>query len=911
MAAIQADFLVEKIISVIENEASLLGSARDELDEVKRELVSMRAFLEDADMRSNQTEGEKAWVAGVRDLMYDVEDVIDEFMYHTVKRQGRHKGSRIFLKTIAFPKILWEKHQIASRLQRIKAVIKTIPERNQRYGVDRIVGNSSSSLSYNRMVDGESSLFIEDDELVGIEDERELLVGLLTNGEKPRGTISVVGMGGSGKTTLVAKAYSCQNLKHHFECYAWLTVSRTYVIEDLLRSLIKEFCKENVPAELSSMNYRQLVEMLVCYLESKSYLVVLDDVWCPSLWSQLKVSLPNNFCGSRVMLTTRNEDVASLFCEVESHIHHIRALPENKAWDLFCAKAFSRNGNRCPDELENLAHEIVEKCQGLPLAIVSLGSLLSTKSSESEWRLAYNNLNRELKNNGMYHNSILLLSYNDLPYNLKNCFLYCCLFPEDYKIKRKRLIRLWMAEGFVEHVRGATPEQVAEGYLLQLVRRSMLQVVERNLFGLPKACKMHDMLRELALSIAEKEKFCSVYDDRKGGQYDGISRRLSIQANGKDDKLNQPMSQLRSFFTFSSDMLFASFDRLVSGFKLLRVLDLQDARIEKLPNDVVTLFNLRYLNLRGTLVKELPKSIGRLCNLETLYINDTKIQALPKGIVKLQNLRYLLARRINWGQIEEFDFISGIKVPSGICTLKNLQVLGCVEANGDLITRLANMTQLVKLELSNVKPSDERDLCSAIQNMPLLCNLFVMGRYGEILELNALESPPPNLSVVTLYGKLERIPEWFHSLQNLRDLWLRWSGLVEDPIPELQGLPNLRRLGLVKAFEGEYLYFPEGFDRLEILNLLNFPALRRIHIEKGAMSGLKKLYIGNCPDLEMIPGGVIHLNHLRKLNLMGVPEEVVESIRAPSGVDFPSVHHIAEVDCLDLAEFTNWIENAE
>ncbi|WCJ32738.1 Disease resistance protein RPM1 [Euphorbia peplus] len=880
MAAIQADFLVEKIVSVIENEAGFIGSARDEFDDVKRELVSMRSFLEDADMRTNQTEGEKAWVANVTDLMYDVDDIIDQFMYHTMKRQASHKVSR----SIGFAKILWEKHQTASRLQTIKAMIRTIPERNQRYGVDRIVGSSSSCSSYNRMVHGESSLFIEDDELVGIEDERELLVGLLTNGEQRRGTISVVGMGGSGKTTLVAKAYSCQNSKHHFDCYAWLTVSGNYVIEDLFRSLIKEFYKENVPVGLSSMNYRQLVEMLVDYLESKSYLVVLDDVWCPNLWSQIKVSLPNNYRGSRVMLTTRNENVASLFCEVESHIHHIRALSENKAWDLFCAKAFSRNGKRCPNELENLAHEIVGKCQGLPLAIVSLGSLLSAKSSESEWRLAYNNLNWELQNSGMHQNSILLLSYNDLPYNLKRCFLYCCLFPEDYEIKRMRLIRLWMAEGFVEHVRGATPEQVAEGYLLQLIRRNMLQAVERNSFGLPKACKMHDMLRELALSIAEKETFCSVYDDRKGGQYDGIARRLSIQANGKDDKLNQPMSQLRSFLTFSSDTPIAYFDTLVSGFKLLRVLDVEDAPIEKLPKDVVTLFNLRYLNLKRTLVKELPKSIGRLCNLETLNIDDTKIQALPKGIVKLQNLRYLFALFMNRDRYHEFDFISGIKVPSDICTLKNLQVLGCVEANGDLITRLATMTQLVKLELSNVKPSDERDLCSAIKNMPQLRRLCLIGRYGEILGLNALQSPPQNLRRVRLLGKLERIPEWFHSLQNLRVLCLRWwcCKISRRSFGEVQVLPF------------------KGFDRLEILHLHNFPALRRIHIAKGAMSGLKELCIGNCQELLMIPSGVIHLNHLRELKLLNVSNEVTERIRAPSGVDFPSVQHIAKIKNLRL-----------
>ncbi|KAJ4849249.1 hypothetical protein Tsubulata_037654 [Turnera subulata] len=255
-------------------------------------------------------------------------------------------------------------------------------------------------------------------------------------------------MGGSGKTTLIAKAYNCEIVKGHFECRAWITVSQTYSIEELFRSLIRQFyeaTKQAVPLDLNIMSYRQLVEMLVNYLERKRYVVVLDDVWDTELWNNIKVALPNSQHGSRVIIKTRTDDIAAKSFEVGSNIQHIKAMEENEAWTLFCMKAFPWNASSCPQELEGLAKDVVEKCQGLPLAVVSLGGLFSTKRwDQLEWKATINSLNWELSNNSMLQRlkSILLLSYNDLPQRLKHCFLYCCLFPEDYGIGRERLARL-------------------------------------------------------------------------------------------------------------------------------------------------------------------------------------------------------------------------------------------------------------------------------------------------------------------------------------------------------------------------------------------------------------------------------------------------------------------------------------
>ncbi|ONI02454.1 hypothetical protein PRUPE_6G199300 [Prunus persica] len=229
----------------------------------------------------------------------------------------------------------------------------------------------------------ESSLYHKDDELVGIEGGKKILMGWLMNKEQRQTIVSVLGMGGSGKTTLVARAFTNDAVKSHFECYAWIT--------KIDQRIPHKARKEEVPADINVMSYNELLEILVNYLETKRYLVVLDDVWDILLWERIRFSFPDKQLGSRVMLTTRREDIASYSFGVESHVHKIPSLGKSVAWELFSMKAFSSYHNKsCSPELLPLARELVEKCEGLPLAIVALSGLLSSKKSLTEWSRVYN-----------------------------------------------------------------------------------------------------------------------------------------------------------------------------------------------------------------------------------------------------------------------------------------------------------------------------------------------------------------------------------------------------------------------------------------------------------------------------------------------------------------------------------------
>ncbi|KAF8394071.1 hypothetical protein HHK36_020275 [Tetracentron sinense] len=375
--------------------------------------------------------------------------------------------------------------------------------------------------------------------------------------------------------------------------------------------------------------------------------------------------------------------------------------------------------------------------------------------------------------------SILLLRYNDLPYYLKHCFLYCCILPEDYIIKRKRLIRLWVAEGFVKDRRGMTPEEVADTYLRELISRSMLQVVAKNRSGRAKWCRMHDLMRELALSTSEKEKFCTIGDGGKARE-GGKALRLSIQTN---IQLGTSLSQLRSLLVFVEHMT-----PLPSGFRMLRVLDLENIKLkykEKLPDELGDLFNLR---------------------------------SLPSGIVKLQRLRNLNTNDMNAGYfliLKMGGFEQVMWAPADLWKLKNLQVVGTISANGGIIKQLGNMTQLRRIGIAKVRERDQTELCASISRLRHLYYL-VIGVTNEerFLRMDALSSPPPLLEKLFLYGKLEKVPHWFGSLQKLTYLSLNWSKLTEDPLSYIHALPNLVELILVNAYDGRKLWFLAGFLKL-------------------------------------------------------------------------------------------------
>lgn len=902
MAETALQFVLQKLNYWIAQEQQLFGGLRPAIKDIRDELECMTEFIREADA-GEDNDDTKAWMRQLREIAYDIEDHLEDYTFHF----GQPQGDQYFgmLRRSLHNLKHWSCwHRMATELQEIKSRVRSISGRRKTYEF-RTKSTASRNILHDRHV---AALFIDEAELVGISEPREQIISWLVEGKSDLQAISVVGMGGLGKTTIVRKVYDDERVKAFFASHAWITVTQSFTEEVLLRRIISQLfdeIHETLPARLETMEIIQLISTLRQFLEHKRYIIVFDDVWDIHAWNCLKLALPNDHCGSRVLVTTRIGDVGLNCREACGHVYQLEPLPPAVAWSLFCKKAFrSIPGAACPPELHVISQEIVKVCQGLPLAIVTLAGLLSKKNSVLEWTTLHDNLHAELANNPKLETirGILQLSYNDLPHHLKSCFLYFSIFPKELSVSRITLIRLWMAEGFIESDQGESMERVATEYLDDLIDRNMVEVAEHYDYGRVRSCRVHDFFRELIVFKSKEENF-STSLIRQGSQAQGTIRRLSTNSLGEPLLQSKDLSHLRAIFVFGQNAsTITSQVNLFSRLKLLKILDLRRAPIESCPFEFGNLPHLRYLSFRHTRIKKLPKSLGKLKNLETLDLKGTYVTELPKTILNLQRLRHLLAYRYYTDDEPPLYHVVGVKLPKGIGAFRELQKLAYLEMNqdGSIIKELGNLTQLKRLAIVKLRREDGANVCSSLEKMKQLKSFSASSLHmGEFLHLEALKSPPPFLERLYFRGPLKSLPNWISSLNSLVSLRLRWSRLPEYSLGILEALPNLLELILVHAYVGAELFFHKGgFQRLKVLDLEQLDRLNFVILD-GAMPNLQIMYIRSCAQLKMVPRGIEELIHLRELHLFDMPEVFLQRLWRLKGIDHPKVNHIPIIRSYD------------
>ncbi|CAL5421392.1 unnamed protein product [Camellia sinensis] len=909
MAMMAVKVVLEKLGSLLAEEAQFLGGVGNGVAELRDDLESMRSFLQDAEARSESDKGVKTWVKQVRDVAYNTEDILEEFLLRLSPPQGSgffhflHKGYHHLRQLRA-------RHRLAVQIEEVKRKVKAISERRNAFSFKRIEEATTLQTWNDPRL---ASLFLDDTDVVGIENPKSLLISWLVNGEQNLTAVSVVGMGGVGKTTLVKKVYDSQAVKKSFDRHAWITVSQSFTTAELLRATLKDFLEEKqepIPEGLDTMGEIQLINKLRAYLQQKRYVVVFDDVWNRDAWESVKFALPDCCCGSRIIFTTRIGDVAAAI-EIAGHVYHLHPLPEEEAWTLFCKKAFRGESNGiCPKELGEMSYRILNKCGGLPLAIVTIGSLLSKKNKHLlEWKKVHDSLSAEVISNSNFETleRILLLSYIDLPYRLKCCFLYLSVFPEDYLIKRMKLIRLWVVERFVEEKPWLTAEEVAEDYLNELVSRNMIQVVKKDYFNRVTTCRVHDIMREIIQLKSRDESFAMIRMNNRRMSMEEKVRRMSIHGSREEElPSGMRLTSLRSLLVFVSTSSSMSLGKtFFKGFKLLGVLELERAPLYEFPPELTEMIRLRYLSLRWTMINKLPESIGKLKKLEILDLKHCPmicLSSLPNGILKLKHLCQLRGYGYYLESSMMFDSTYGMDLPRKIGELTNLQKLGNVEVNGngDMLRELGKLTQLRRLGILKLTQENGIELCSSLEKLEHLTALYMVSiSTSEPLHLDSLSSCPQYLQRLYLKCSLLTLPKWITSLQYLAKLVLQYSNLQDDPLKSLQGLPNLVVLELREAFAGEELCCNiGGYPRLQKLGLRRLSQLKCVRVEQGAMPGLLELNIAACDKLETVPMGIEHLRNLSCLVVSRMPWGFYQTIKRSDGEDFWKVQHIETIDAI-------------
>ncbi|XP_073140487.1 disease resistance protein RPM1-like [Henckelia pumila] len=890
MAESAASFLFNKLTLFLQQEQELLGGIGDNAVYIRDELGQMRAFLRVADEKEETDPQLKEWVKQVREISYDTEDVLDTYMLKLARLHPDADGYKRYIKKpYAAAKKLMIHHQIASEFQKIKLRMENIAKTQMT--LKGINYDFKDQVSSSKMYDTRGdALLLEEEEVVGIEEPKKQLVGWLKHTDDGLMVISVVGMGGLGKTTLVKKVYDDASVKANFDSHVWVTVSENFILEGLLRDMINQLAREvkqQPPQNLEAMKDHEMKEHVYKFLKDKTYMVVLDDVWKIDVWESIRYSFPRKSACGRIIITTRSYNIGNAACsETCGKLYNLDPLTAENSKRLFYRKAFPRSS--CPPYLKEITESILKRCEGLPLAIVVIGGLLATKNNNFEdWKIFERTIGVELQGNNLkMMNRLLSLSYYDLPYYLKACFLYLSIFPEDYLLPKREVIRLWVAEGFVEGKEGMTREDVAETYLNELLNRSLIQIAGTDFDGSPYLLRIHDILREYIISKSREQNVFKVTSGGGGEMvYPDKIRVMAIHGRIKEREEFPNVKYLRSLFwlEFADSKSELDFHKVLGQCKLLKVLNLKDAPIETIPNEVFKLYHLRYVDLSNTDIKVIPKSIGNLQNLETLDLEQSKLTELPMEILTLRRLRHLFIGSYNSATSVSFARIQGLKVPyeigSYLTSLQTLRWIDADETDGiKIVGEVGKLTQLRDLGITKLRREDGRDLCLSLVKLTNLRWLYIAGmNKDEAIDLDQSLSclHLPFLRTIILHGHLEKFPRWLCSLHGLTTVQLFWSRLREDPLQHLEDLPNLVCLQMFMfAYEGEELIFKgRKFKKLERLSLVRLRGLKSVRVKKDCMPHLKRLVLEDCKGMDELPENIEHLSNLQHVEITAMSEK--------------------------------------
>ncbi|VAI26899.1 unnamed protein product [Triticum turgidum subsp. durum] len=866
--------VIGKLTALLGEEYAKLKGVHREVEFMKDELSSMNALLQrPADVDRDIDVQTKEWRNQVREMSYDIEDCIDDFM-KSLGQTDMSKAVGLVQSVLQQLNALRARHQISSQIQGLKARVEDASKRRMRYKLDERTFETSTSRAIDPRL---PSLYAEPDGLVGIDQPRDELIKCLMEGVgasvQRLKVISIVGFGGLGKTTLANEVY-CK-LEGQFQCRAFVSLSQQPDVNKILRNILSQVCPQEFPST-DIWDEGKLIDAIRDVLKNKRYLVVIDDIWSTQAWRIIKCSLCVNDLGSRIITTTRSIDIAKSCCSPHhDRVYEIMPLTTAKSKSLFFKRIFG-SGDICPPRLEEVSSEILKKCGGSPLAILTIAGLLANKgSTNEEWESVYNSIGSTLeKDPGVEEmRRILSFSYDDLPHHLKTCLLYLSVFPEDYEIEKDRLIRRWIAEGFINTDGGQDLEEVGECYFNDLINRSMLQPVKIQYDGRVDSCRVHDMILDLLTSKSTEENFATFFGDQKQKfMLQHKIRRLSLNYYSQEH-IMVPSTAIISHCRSLSIVGYAEKMPSLSKFLFLRVFDIENG--EEMESNcfehVRKLFQLKYLRLNVRSISALPEQLGELQHLRTLDMGCTKIRKMPKSIVQLQHLTCLR--------------VSNLELPEGIGNLQALQELSDIKVNWDSLAscllELGNLTKLRILGLCwclvDVHSNKEILMDNLVSSLCRLGRLNLRSlsiqsnyRYSRIDFLLDSWFPSPYLLQKFQMGMFyffPRVPAWVASLNKLTYLDINIDPVEEGALEILGDLPALLFLWLTSrsaAPEQRLIVSSDMFISLKEFYFTCWSNGEGLMFESGAMPGLEKLRLpfdaGSGLDF-----GIQHLSSLRHL----------------------------------------------
>ncbi|KAJ3701201.1 hypothetical protein LUZ61_004906 [Rhynchospora tenuis] len=902
MAEAIVNLVLNRLAEAAVKEILSFYGAEGKLDSLQHELHWIRAFLKDAEMKQNLDEKVKTWVNEVRDVAFRIEDVIDTFIVVADDRNHLRNVNAI-KRVLKYPKKLLNVHKFIGEIDAIETRLIEIKEWGERYGINKELGDNSKAVPTRRTIREVVLPDVDDPDVIGLEKDKEEIVKLLLDPTTTRRCVlSIIGQGGLGKTTLAKKAYNSDEVKRTFKFRFWLSISQQFILVDLLKTMLesirslngheKDLLERKDPASEQRAEEHFIRELCIL-LKEKRYLVIMDDVWTENLWIQIEKALPNVENGSRVLVTTRFSEIAKR-ADPTCNAYDLRYLCDEESQQLLLRKAFPYQDPKVYlHDLCNLPKRFSIKCGGLPLALIVVGGLLSRQHPTfNSWHKIFKKFSWQT-DDGSKCTEILVTSYEDLPIVLKPCFMYFASFPEDHQIKVKSLIRMWVSEGFIPELNNRTMEETAEDYMEDLVQRCMIQVSRRSWNGSIKYCRIHDLLRELAIEKAKENNFVQLISTKRDQSCSYTIRRVTLHCDC-EDIMKYTGPNLRSLLYFNGNM------PNVARFRYLKVLyhvAWKSGRNKWHVSKEMT--QLRYLmnsSLRGSLYHEheieIWKSIGCMRNLQTLDLKNYSGFARPDCIWNIETLRHVILPKLNF------------EGPPSTADLPNLQTLKTVRVREEwLVNGWPKMPSIRVLKLWDFPPKYDESFCIFLNGLHHLTSLHIsVHRIGRASSYVVLD-----MSTFPSYSYMQSLlvaGEWDwnqNQLMSCNSLDIRlfpihlikltlWNSRIkEDPMPVLEKLKCLRKLTLYESYDGKQLSCSAGgFPQLEYLKLKWLEYLEDWKVEKGAMPLLKEIFIASCSKLVTIP----ELQHITSLNHLTLQNVHPDFLLKLEGEELYKTQHI-------------------